>query len=128
MSERSKYCCPACGHPILPTDPLAILSPTERAIFEVIHAAGQAGISREAIMDRVYGTRLNGGPSSWRSIVSVHLGNMNKRLRWLNLRVVSDRSRPASYTVVPFQDKQNTRSGRGRTRTMVRAAVNGVLR
>ena len=83
-----KYCCPTCGHPVLPTDPLAFLFPTERAIFDVIYAAGSAGIRRQAVMDRVY---RNGKNAASHSIVSVHVSRINKKLKWIGLTITSVR-------------------------------------
>jgi hypothetical protein len=94
---RSKYCCPTCGHPVLPKDPLAILALTERAIFDVIYAAGQAGITRKAVEERVYAGRRDGAASH--SIVSVHIRNINQKIKWLHLEIVSHRSNESTYRV-----------------------------
>jgi len=128
VSERSKYCCPTCGHPVLPTDPLAILPPTQRAIFDVIYAAGQAGVTREAITQSVYGKTVDGGPMSWRQLVSVHLIGINHRIRFLNLKITSDRSRPKSYFVSPLRDFRDKSSQKSRTKSTVRATVNSGVR
>lgn len=96
--ERHKYTCPSCGHPILPTDPLAILSPQERRIFDVIHKAGQAGIDSQAVRERIY-NGASGGVSA--QLVGVHLKNMSPKLRYLGLVVDSERAGKygAVYTV-----------------------------
>lgn len=103
----SKYCCPTCGHPILPKDPLAFLHTTERAIFNIIYAAGQAGITRQAVHDRVYDGTRNSAES--RSVVCVHIRNMNKKLRWIGLEILSERSNEAHYRVRKVPELEGAR-------------------
>jgi len=94
---RPKYVCPACGHPILPTDPLAFLTLTERAIFDVIYRSGQAGIVRRAVLARVWANTPKGGVTE--STVTVHIRNMNKKLPWIKMEISSERSNEARYRV-----------------------------
>lgn len=81
----------------MPKDPLAILFPQERTIFNIIYRAGQAGITRQALHERIYANRTNAADSA--SIISVHISNMNKKLLWLGLCVYSFRSNEATYVV-----------------------------
>lgn len=95
--RRSKYCCPTCGHPVLPDDPLAILPMTQRVIFDVIYSAGQAGITREALHERVYGAAHNGAVSI--SIVSVQVNQINKKIKYLRMQIYAARGSGHAYRV-----------------------------
>ncbi len=70
-----KHRCPACGHPVLPKDPLAILQPTQRAVFDAVYQAGQLGITRDDLVDRVWAGR-DRTPAA-QSIISVNVGEIN---------------------------------------------------
>lgn len=100
-SVSGKYCCPTCGHPWLPTDPLAILGPTERRYFTLIYNAGSAGILRDDLRNKVYdGTK--GGASS--SLIGVVIHKINRKIGLFNL-AISGNSRggwkkKARYTLV----------------------------
>jgi hypothetical protein len=86
---QSKYCCPECGHPILPKDPLAILSLQQRRIFDAIHSAGQAGIDSQALRERVYNS-TTGGVSS--QLIGTHIHNINRKIRLLRMTISSKKA------------------------------------
>ena len=72
--------CPTCGA-ATPSDLLADkLVGKQRAIYEAVLSAGTAGISRDGILQQVYGHDPNGGPSSL-SLVSVTIRVINRKIR-----------------------------------------------
>jgi len=107
VTNAPKCRCPTCGHPILPKDPLAILVGTRRAVFDVIYAAGQAGIDREGIMARVWAGRDRTPEST--SNVSVHVTAINKLIGYLRMRIVGS-GRPKFYRVVSTADQRASRA------------------
>lgn len=94
----SKFCCPTCGHPILPHDPLAILTSTQRRIFDAVYSSGQAGIDSQALRERVYSS-TTGGVSS--QLIGAHISGINRKVRLLRMIVVSRKAGKygALYTV-----------------------------
>lgn len=96
--KGAKHCCPTCGHPMLPRDPLAFLPPMQRRIFDLVYASGQAGISWGAIFDRAY-AGTTGGVS--RRLISAHVHYINTRIAPLFLRIESSPRGPlATYKVI----------------------------
>ena len=130
-SSRNKYACPTCGHPILPSDPFAILGPTQRRIFNLVHAAGQAGINSQLLAERAY-AGTSGGASG--SLVSVHIRHINNKLRLLKLHIVSTRlgSHGANYVVRRFGtlngDSHGLHNGYGEDNTASRLTAEQVKR
>lgn len=79
--------CKCCGHPIVSDDPIiAILTPLQRRIYNMVKAAGAAGIGASTIMERIYANDINGGPDS-SNVVSVVVNQMNRRLASFNLKI-----------------------------------------
>ncbi len=107
MRAPIKCRCPTCGHPFLPADPLAILRGTQRAIFDVIYAAGQVGLTQEAIRSRVWCGRERTPEST--NLISVHICKINKRLRLLRLQIVGN-GKPKFYRVASMADQRELRS------------------
>lgn len=85
----SKYRCPHCGHPTMPTDPLAILTPMQRVIFDVVYKAGTPGIDSQALRERAY-NGTTGGTSS--QLLGAHITGINQRIRFLGLRIDSQKA------------------------------------
>jgi hypothetical protein len=54
-------------------------SPTEQKIFDLV-CASPHGITRDEIVDALYGSDPEGGPLSAHNAVSVHLVRLNKKL------------------------------------------------
>ena len=92
----NESCCPTCGHPVAQPDAYG-LSPVERRIFRIIHRAGQAGVSRDSILERAYGR--DGGPETL-NVISVHVAGINRKLAAHALRVASSRGPYATYRVL----------------------------
>src|SRR5690349_17564092 len=119
MSGPLKTRCPTCGHPVLPRDPLAILQPTQRAVFDVIYAAGQLGITADAIRERVW-RDADTAPGS--NIVAIHVTAINKRIVLLDMRVVGE-SRPKHYRVVSTHDQRDRYGAKMRAESAARRTI-----
>lgn len=84
--------CPTCGHPIAVKSSVeklgALLQGRQRQLFEIIEAAGTAGISSARIFDRMYGDDIDGGPDSGPRIVAVMRMQLNRKLVPIGLHIV----------------------------------------
>jgi hypothetical protein len=58
---------------------MAVLTPTQCRLYEIVRNAGAAGIRGRAIREKLYAHDPDGGPASL-NIVSVHAMLANKRL------------------------------------------------
>lgn len=54
--------CECCGHPIPTFDTLSGLTPMQQRIFEIVRKAGQAGLTRPRIFEKLYSDDIDGGP------------------------------------------------------------------
>jgi hypothetical protein len=99
MSKPNRIAtCPHCGHPIETDKAAAILAPRQRALFEIVAAAGTPGISVADCMARLYGGDPGGGPDD--VIISVMARNINVRIQPLGLQLVCGRGAGATYRVI----------------------------
>jgi hypothetical protein len=90
--------CPACGHPVETNNAAAILPPKQRALFELVDAAGAGGISVANAMARLYGDDPGGGPDD--VIISVMARNINVRIQPLGLQLTCGRGAGATFRVI----------------------------
>lgn len=91
--------CPHCGHPLV--DSVAETLPRrQRRLYEAVEQAGNAGISRAQLMEKMYYDDPNGGPDS-SNIVSVTVHVINKKIAKRGLAILS---RPFGvYRLMPLQ-------------------------
>lgn len=76
------HACPSCGR-TLPRDWLALGSNTipmrgkQRILYDAVLKSGDAGISRDRLMDLMYGDDPNGGPDSYNTFSAIirHINN-----------------------------------------------------
>ena len=85
--------CPTCNRPLADTGIAATLPRIKRRIFEAVANAGEMGINRFEIMDKVYGDDPDGGPDN-DFIIKVHISQINKRIREAGLHITGDRVGP----------------------------------
>jgi hypothetical protein len=90
--------CPTCGHPIETDKVAAILAPKQRALFEIVAAAGTPGISVSDCMARLYGGDPGGGPDD--VIISVMAHSINLKILPLGLQLVCGRGAGSTYRVI----------------------------
>jgi hypothetical protein len=81
--------CACCGHPLPVYDTLKGLTPSQQRIFELVEKAGQAGVSRRELMDKIYGGNPNGGPSS-PNVLNVQKTKMQIVLQSRGLKITSE--------------------------------------
>lgn len=94
--------CPQCGQIIPPANPFLAgfhRHPVKAAIYDVI-ALRPDGVTRAEVMDHVYRSRQDGGPLCGKTIVSVHIGQMNKKLERLGLCIRSSMGHGAVYRLI----------------------------
>lgn len=90
--------CPCCGQDIpgdVTVDAVrdADLSPTARVIIDALADAYPRGLTRQALVQRVYSLKPSGGPLTAENVVSVTLARARLRLAPLGW-TVSNRRRP----------------------------------
>jgi hypothetical protein len=90
--------CPTCGHPVETDKAAAMLPPRQRALFEIVAAAGSPGISVSDAMARLYGDDPGGGPDD--VIISVMARNINVRIQPLGLQLTCGRGAGATFRVI----------------------------
>jgi len=78
--------CKTCGHPIIADEVGIVLTPLQRRIFNIVKAAGTAGLTARDIVEMVYSNDPAGGPIS-PNVISVVCNQMNKRLAQFSLAV-----------------------------------------
>jgi hypothetical protein len=71
--------CPFCGFPIAANRIAAGFVGKQRRLYEIVAAAGAAGINSAAIMSQLYADDPSGGPES-QNIVCVMVSHINRRL------------------------------------------------
>lgn len=95
--------CPCCGQDMpgqTPIDALrdVELSPTAQVIIEALVEAYPRGLTRQALVRRVYGLKPSGGPLTAENVVSVTLARTRPRLAPLGW-TVSNKRRPGQITL-----------------------------
>jgi len=81
--------CPCCGHPLPIEGVKKHLTPMQLRLFEMVEAAGAAGITRRALMERTYCNRPDGAENP--NVLNVRKFQMARFLRRYGLAIVSDR-------------------------------------
>jgi hypothetical protein len=79
ITMRKIPVCPHCAFPVAPDRVAAIFVGKQRHLYEIVAAAGTAGIDSLRIMSELYADDPGGGPVS-PNIVCVMVRNINKRL------------------------------------------------
>jgi len=82
--------CPLCGHPMAGDDVAAVLPPKQRHLYEIVKAAGAAGISARDIMGKLYADDPSGGPVT-SNIVAVFSHYANIKIRPFGLKISARR-------------------------------------
>lgn len=80
--------CPSCQRPLHDHGVGAMLPPTKRRIYEAVAAAGEYGITRWDVMDKVY---ANNGGREGETAIKVHVCQMNKLMRPFGVKIIADR-------------------------------------
>jgi|SRR5215469_432851 len=107
MRRPDRYkVCRCCGFPVA-DDELALLfrAGKSRRIFQIVAAAGQAGISRESLTDRIYSDHPDGGPLCAREVVTTMIFRyINPKLEPHGLKIVSGSGRgPYPYRLIELR-------------------------
>lgn len=79
------YCCPACGGFIGEAAPIeqvkkSITAPAQRLIFDLLARSVGVPVMREAIIDRIYGGRSDGGPETADLIMKSQVSKLRRIL------------------------------------------------
>ncbi len=96
--------CEACGHPVPPDGVRAVLGKRQRRFFDLVTAAGQAGITAINLRDRLYADDFEGGPES-DSIIQVMAAHIRKKLQPFGLTVKGTRGHGSVYRLLPLERK-----------------------
>ena len=78
--------CPACKQPMRHQRCGVFLSPLKTSMFDLVQRAGEAGISKDELMQELY----RDGPMPGSGAIKVHLCQINKVLAGTNRRIVSE--------------------------------------
>jgi hypothetical protein len=73
--------CPTCRQLLPPPSPEVYLPTVQRRIVELVRQTGRRGIASDRLFDLVYSGDPDGGPLTGRSCLSVHIHQINRRLR-----------------------------------------------
>lgn len=98
--------CECCGHPILDHHASLGLTRSQLKLFQILEKAGQAGISRTDLMDKMYADRIDGGPDS-PNVLNVQKTYTNRRLLRHGLSIVTSGGHYALWRlekIVPVVD------------------------
>ncbi len=95
--------CPCCGQQMagdVPVDALrdVALPPTAKVIIAALADAYPRGMSRQALVQHVYGLKPSGGPLTAENVVSVTMARTRPRLAPLGW-TVSNKRRPGQITL-----------------------------
>lgn len=80
--------CQCCGHPVPEFDTLRGLTPGQQKIFDALDNAGQRGLTRRQLFDRLYGDDPNGGPDSI-GVLNVQRAKMRDTLAAHGMQIVT---------------------------------------
>jgi len=90
MKQKPRHfrVCRCCGFPVANEEVAWLFRGKQRRIFEIIRASGNAGVSREALVERIYIDHPEGGPLSARGVIATMIcQQMNPRLAELGLQI-----------------------------------------
>lgn len=93
--------CPSCGQPIILRS-AGVLSVLKQRIFNFVKDF--PGISAEDLADRVYADDENGGPSTGRKTIHVHINHINKRLEELGSDLRINGNRWGGYYIISAEE------------------------
>jgi hypothetical protein len=96
--------CEACGHPTIPNEARAKLTPTQRRMFDIVHRSGTVGISSPDLMALVYQDRSDGGPST-SNVLRTQAAYMRPKLRPLGLTIRSNSGPGAIWRIETIGSK-----------------------
>jgi len=88
--------CECCGHPVPVYDALSKLTPFQQRIFSALESAGQVGLSRAELFERVYGHDPNGGPDCMNGL-NVQRSKMAKALSKHGMKISSNKGHYARW-------------------------------
>lgn len=102
--------CPCCGHEMageVPVDALrdVALPPTAKVIIAALADAYPRGLSRQALVQRVYGLKPSGGPLTAENVISVTIARTRPRLAASGWTVSKDH-RPGSIRLKRIVKKE----------------------
>ena len=73
--------CECCGHPVPDNVARFRLTKTERRLYDMVVRSGRAGVSVDAVVDALYGDRVDGGPLTARAVVCTVRCHMNTKMK-----------------------------------------------
>jgi hypothetical protein len=86
--SRHVRICQCCGFPLAQDEVAWLFRGKQRRIFEALARAGNAGLSREQLLDRVYWDDPEGGPLTARGVIAVMIcQQMNPKLEPFGLQI-----------------------------------------
>lgn len=85
--------CPCCGQGIPEPLPLGVkFIGVGKRLVELVHKAGPAGIATDALFERLYGHKVDGGPEQGLKVIQVHIAHINKKLQTVGKRIGGERA------------------------------------
>ena len=109
MPRRFRVC-HCCGFPLADDELAWLFTRTQLKIYLAVARAGRAGKSIEALVDRVYGDRPDGGPLYARNCMSVLIHQkINPKLAPHGLKITAGRGREGvPYRLVTLREAPAT--------------------
>lgn len=85
IAKVQQFTCPCCGGFIGEAAAVndvraAITAPAHRLIFDLLSRAVGQPVMREALIDRMYGARADGGPERADKILAVQVSQLRRRI------------------------------------------------
>lgn len=109
MTNRVRYCCPACGGDIGEAISLDVVSqanlpPSQRIIFDILAKKQGAPVIADVLTSALYDHRRDGGPENARNVVSQLVFQLKRRIEKFGWTVASHgggRGNFSNYRLVP---------------------------
>lgn len=85
IARVQQYSCPCCGGFIGEAAPIeqvreSITAPAQRIIFDLLSRSIGYAVRRDAIIDRMYGDRADGGPETADLILKAQVSQLRRRI------------------------------------------------
>lgn len=91
--------CEKCGHPLPSLEVQLDLTKPQRRIFNALQRAGQAGLTRDQIIEKVYTDDPNGGPLTALNSICVQRWKMNKKMKPFGLFIKTTKGKPSYWSL-----------------------------
>ena len=111
LSRVQTFTCPCCGGHIGEAAPLsalveAVSSPTRRAIVELLSARAGRPVMRDAILERVYGGRADGGPDTADKVIMTQVSRLRREIEpfgWTITHGKGGSGERAQWKLIPLE-------------------------